>query len=312
MKSRWNALILLSSCLAFLGLPVSLGQQNLPRTVEQLEQLAPEQRNELQQKKVRFDQLTELQRQQYRDFNQQLNASGRTDKLRAIMRSYTQWLLSLDSEERQRIQALPVEERLQEVVHLVKAQREQRFKELLDTNLSGADLTAVAQWYDRWLVAQTQKIDELGKMIEDGRTQALIAATTEDKQRATIIVFALLRKHGDSLWQEWFQNWDMDVTDLIGSMSETAEVLYASAESDQQRLRLVLRWGYYSFVAQSMQAVTDDELLEFYRSELSNEDRNYLDRQPPQQVLPILRRFYFQYRMPEVIQRVLSANSDDS
>ncbi len=300
--------------LTMLGLFVTLfgsmacslvAQSPLPRSVQELNQLAPEQRNDLQQKKVRFEQLTDEQKQAHRSFNTRLNSVDNSQQLRKVMLSYTQWLLDLDSAERQRILALPVDQRLAEVIMLVKQEKERRFKELLDTNLSGEDLTAVGAWYDRWLVEKSSVIEELGKQIDEPVTQTLMANMENKKQRNTIIVVALLRQYGDSMWQDWFEDWESDLTGLIGSMSETAQILYASAENDQQRLQLVLRWGYYSFVAQSMQDVSEEQLLEFYNSELTQEHREILDRQSPTQVLPMLRRFYFQYRMPEMIRRML-------
>ena len=300
--------------LTLLGLFVTLigpmtsslvGQSPLPRTFQELDQLAPEQRNELRQKKVRFEQLTEEQKRAHRSFNARLNSADNSQQLRKVMLSYTQWLLDLESDERQRILALPVDQRVAEVIKLVKQEKERRFKELLDTNLSGEDLTAFGAWYDRWLVKKSAVIEELGKQIDEPVTKTLMANMENKKHRNTIIVVALLRKYGDSLWQDWFEDWESDVTGLIGSMSETAQILYASAENAQQRLRLVLRWGDYSFVAQSMPDVSEDRLLEFYNSELTQEHREILDRQSPTQWLPMLRRFYFQYRMPEMIRRML-------
>ena len=81
------------------------------------------------------------------------------------MLSYTQWLLDLESDERQRILDLPVDQRVAEVIKLVKQEKERRFKELLDTNLSGEDLTAFGAWYDRWLVKKSPVIEELGNRL---------------------------------------------------------------------------------------------------------------------------------------------------
>ena len=306
MRNKWNVLPLLALILGMMNLPSVISQQPLPKTVKALQQLPPKQRNELQQKKVRLNQLSEEEKAGYREFNAKLNAAPNQQRLRAVMMTYNKWLLDLDDSLRERILAMPLEQRLQEVVHWVRQEQEQRFKELLDTNLKHDDLLQVGQWYDGWLDRQTENLAELGKSIEDKVAQKIIEQTIDARQRGTIIVFSLLREQGDMKWHDWFEDWKTDVTSLMGSLSETAQLFYASAESDQQRLQLLLRWGYYSFVAQSMQGVTDDELLEFYKSEMSREDRETLDRQQPASVIPMLRRFYFQYRMPEVIKRMLA------
>ena len=306
MRNKWNVLPLLALILGMINLSSVISQQPLPKTVKDLQQLPPKQRNELQQKKVRFNQLSEEEKAAYREFNAKLNAAPNQQRLRAVMMTYNKWLLDLDDSLRERILAMPLEQRLQEVVHWVRQEQEQRFKELLDTNLKHDDLLQVGQWYDGWLDRQTENLAELGKSIEDKVAQKIIGQTKDARQRGTIIVFSLLREQGDMNWHDWFEDWKTDVTSLMGSLSETAQLFYASAESDQQRLQLLLRWGYYSFVAQSMQGVTDDELLEFYKSEMSREDREILDRQQPASVIPMLRRFYFQYRMPEVIKRMLA------
>lgn len=312
MKIKANQLPIWGFTLAILSLPTSIGQQPLPETVEQLLQLPPKQRNELQQKNVRFEQLTDQKRDEYREFNARLNAAPNQNRLRLVMQSYTNWLLDLDTTERERILALPLEQRLQEVVRLVRMEKEQRFKELLDTNLRHEDLINVGQWYDRWLDDQTDTLTELSETIEDPGFKGLIVQIDDPRQRSTLTVLSLLKEHGNSKWNDWFKDWELDVTKLIGSLSETAQLLYASAESDQQRLQLVLRWGYYSFVAQSMQGVSVDELLEFYKNQMSAENREILDRQQPENVIPMLRRFYFQHRMPQVIKQMLApANKEN-
>ena len=306
MKNKWNVLPLIVLMLAMISLPSILSQQPLPKTVEELQQLPPKQRNELQQKKVRFNQLSEEKKSGYREFNAKLNAAPNQQRLRKVMIAYNKWLLDLDDGLRERILAMPLEQRLQEVVQLVSQEQEQRFKELLDTNLKHDDLVQVGRWYNGWLDRQTENLAELGKSIEDKVAQGIIKQTTDTRQRGTIILLSLLREQGDMKWHDWFEDWQSDVTNLMGTLSETSQLFYASAESDQQRLQLLLRWGYYSFVAQSMQGVSDDELLEFCKNEMSREDREVLDRQQPASMIPMLRRFYFQYRMPEVIKRLLA------
>ena len=306
MKNKWNVLPLILLMLAMISLPSIFSQQPLPKTIEELQQLPPKQRNELQQKKVRFNQLSEEKKSDYRNFNAKLNAAPNQQRLRKVMIAYNKWLLDLDDGLRERILAMPLEQRLQEVVQLVSQEQEQRFKELLDTNLKHDDLVQVGRWYDGWLDRQTDNLAELGKSIEDKVAQRILEQTTDTRQRGTIILLSLLREQGDVKWNDWFEDWQADVTNLMGSLSETSQLFYASAESDQQRLQLLLRWGYYSFVAQSMQGVSDDELLEFYKNEMSREDREVLDRQQPASMIPMLRRFYFQYRMPEVIKRLLA------
>ena len=306
MKNKWNVLPLIVLMLAMISLPSILSQQPLPKTVEELQQLPPKQRNELQQKKVRFNQLSEEKKSGYREFNAKLNAAPNQQRLRKVMIAYNKWLLDLDDGLRESILAMPLDQRLQEVVQLVSQEQEQRFKELLDTNLKHDDLVQVGRWYNGWLDRQTENLAELGKSIEDKVAQGIIKQTTDTRQRGTIIILSLLREQGDMKWHDWFEDWQSDVTNLMGTLSETSQLFYASAESDQQRLQLLLRWGYYSFVAQSMQGVSDDELLEFYKNEMSREDREVLDRQQPASMIPMLRRFYFQYRMPEVIKRLLA------
>ena len=306
MKIKSNQLPIWGFTLAILSLPPLFGQQPLPETVEQLQQLPPQQRNELQQKNVRFEQLTDKKKDEYREFNARLNETPNHKRLRQVMQSYTDWLLNLDTIERERILSLPFDQRLQEVVQLVRMEKEQRFKELLVTNLRHDDLIEVGQWYDRWLDEQTDKLTALSESIKDPSFKNLIAQAEDPRQRSTLTVVLLLKKHGSSKWNDWFKDWELDVTKLIGSLSETAQLLYASAESDQQRLELVLRWGYYSLVAQSMQGVSDDELLKFYRNEMSPANRDILNRQRPENVIPMLHHFYFQHRMPDPVQQLFS------
>tara|TARA_Y100001934_G_C12379093_1_gene791156 strand:- start:52 stop:993 length:942 start_codon:yes stop_codon:yes gene_type:complete len=312
VKIKLNQLPIWGFILAILSLPTSIGQQPLPETVDQLLQLPPEQRNQLQQKNVRFEQLTDEKKDEYREFNARLNAAPNQKRLRLVMQSYTDWLLDLDTIERERILALSLDQRLQEVVRLVQFEKEQRFKALLDTNLRHDDLIKVGQWYDRWLDAQRDTLAELSESIENPAFKKLIVQIDDPRQRSTLTVLSLLKEYGNSKWSDWFKDWDLDATKLIGSLSETAQLFYASAESDQQRLQLVLRWGYYSIVAQSMQGVSDDELWEFYKNQMSDENRELIVRQQSENAIPMLRQFYFQHRMPQVIKQMLAPTEKEA
>lgn len=312
MNIKTNQLPIWGFTLAILSLPTSFGQQPLPETVEQLQQLPPQQRNELQQKNVRFEQLTDEKKDEYREFNARLNATPNQKRLRQVMQSYTDWLLNLDTTERERILSLPLDQRLQEVVQLVRMEKGQRFEKLLVTKLRHDDLIEVGQWYGSWLDDQTDTLTALSESIKDPAFKELIAQTEGSRQRSTLTLVLLLKKHGNSKWNAWFKDWELDITKLIDSLSETAQLLYTSAESDQQRLELVLRWGYYSLVAQSMQGVSDDELLKFYRNEMPPANRDILNRQRPENVIPMLHHFYFQHRMPEPVRQLLAPDEKES
>ncbi len=123
MKIDWKLFPRLGFVMMLLGLPVTTAQQPLPRTLEQLEQLPAQQRNELQKSKVRFEQLDKATQQKYRDFNARLNASPQRERLRQVMQAYTQWLLDMDTVERNRILALPLDQRLTEVIRKVKQEQ---------------------------------------------------------------------------------------------------------------------------------------------------------------------------------------------
>ena len=74
----------------------------------------------------------------------------------------------------------------------------------------------------------------------------------------------------------------------------------------------MLRWGYYSIVAQSMQGVSDDELWEFYKNQMSDENRELIVRQQSENAIPMLRQFYFQHRMPQVIKQMLAPTEKEA
>ena len=194
MKNKWNVLPLIVLMLAMISLPSILSQQPLPKTVEELQKLPPKQRNELQQKKVRFNQLSEEKKSGYREFNAKLNAAPNQQRLRKVMIAYNKWLLDLDDGLRESILAMPLDQRLQEVVQLVSQEQEQRFKGLLDTNLKHDDLVQVGRWYNGWLDRQTENLAELGKSIEDKVAQGIIKQTTDTRPRGTIILLSLLRE----------------------------------------------------------------------------------------------------------------------
>ena len=112
MRNKWNVLPLLALILGMINLSSVISQQPLPKTVKDLQQLPPKQRNELQQKKVRFNQLSEEEKAAYREFNAKLNAAPNQQRLRAVMMTYNKWLLDLDDSLRERILTMPLEQRL--------------------------------------------------------------------------------------------------------------------------------------------------------------------------------------------------------
>ena len=82
---------------------------------DQVEQLTPDQKLELQQKKARFESLTSAEQQRLRDLHRQLEGHASSDQLMQVLRRYDLWLSSLPSGERARLLAMPPDERIQQI-----------------------------------------------------------------------------------------------------------------------------------------------------------------------------------------------------
>ena len=278
-------------------------ESGLPQNIYELSQLPEKERQRLKQKQIRFDQLDNVEKDKLREFYQRLQQDPNRERLNQVMQSYTRWLSALPSAQRRQILSLPQNERLVEIEKLIQEQETRRFKDLLNTRLDMRDLQIVSRWLNQWVQAQQDQItkytDEIFSNLSED-VQQRIAAVSDRDSRMQMLLFASLESTGYDRWSEWFPEWDEATTELLESMSSNARATYDDAQTARERFQLIMRWGYYAYIASRMKMLNvDDRVLEqFYREELSETDRDFVNRLPAKEYRTALQRLYFRYKRP--------------
>lgn len=296
---RWSATVALVLVIwAPSPLVWSQMSQSAPTSIQELSQWPARERAQLQQKQTRFEQLGENEKQHLRQFHQTLQKDPARDQLTWIMHSYTQWLLALPSVERRRILSLPLAERLGEVEKIVNEQKASRFKELLNSRLDFDDLSVVADWMNDWMKTENVSVSKLvvdimEKLSEE--VQNSISSIQDPATRLRMTMFASLEKIEMQKWTRMFPQWKQSTDQLLSKISPTAREIYEEAQGEREQLQLIMRWAYNAFLVKrfNWMNVDDHALVKFYQEELTDKERDMVDRLPAEQYKATLRRLYF-------------------
>lgn len=158
-----------------------------------VEQMDPQEREQLAQNYERFRRLDRAEQQRLRTLWEEIEADPQRDELLKTMQGYQDWLSELPSSQRIMLSALPAEERLKRIDELRGAQSQGR-----RNRLDPADVKVLNAWlakYDlqkRWGEAQregrppTVTADELAELrsgLSEPAQQMLDQAQTEEEQR---------------------------------------------------------------------------------------------------------------------------------
>lgn len=302
LPKRRDSLSAMAGCGLCCGLWLSLGlavraDDSLSARRDQIEQLTPEQKLQLQQKKARFESLTSAEQQRLRDLHGQLEVHAGSDELMQVLRRYDLWLSSLPSGERARLLAMPPDERIQQIRKKKREFEESLFGQLSSSRLNPDDVRLLFDWLDKLIADQEDGLR--GRL--DPRTAAWLGKIPEGPRRRFMILGSLLRERGpEGLPQPSAEQIDT----LVKQLSVEAQEKFRTQTTSTEQQALVRQWIQIALLSRWLPPpVSEKELQRFFVEDLSAEERESLERRPRDELSHELRRRYFHYqlrrRMPD-------------
>lgn len=255
-----------------------------------------EQLFELRRKRDTFYALPPAQQAEMRNLYQQINAHPHSDRLMTVLKRFYSWYRGLDSIAQPKIlDETDLEKRVAAIQQLMREQSR-------DSNalpFSNRDLEVVEKWLDDFANERSEEIKNItNRLAEDANGNANVNAMVRMMFRGEIAPAALFRRLINFAFVPGRANpqlldivKDEDLAKLFGSFSSEGQSLVPEGREARLRLLLTLVRRPYA---------SEEDLHKFYVQELTAEQRDSLDRMPPERMNRELRQMYIQkkYQLP--------------
>jgi hypothetical protein len=256
--------------------------------------MSPEEKQELLRKQERFLEQPAAEQERLRELHDQLQACPDRAELRAVLARYYAWRATLTSAEKATLDDLPANQRIAHIRELMERQEEQRFRKLVQANLTPDDRKAIFDW--------------LGEFV-DAHHQAIIATLPEefrprdeyDERQRWQLTFALLRRWSLEEPKEpgeaqMPRPTAAEVQTLLDSLSAQARESMKTVKDPNMRIKVAQEWIRAAIVSRTLPPVSQDDLREFYVNQLSELDRERLEALSGDERQQALQRLYFEHK----------------
>jgi hypothetical protein len=301
-------LVLPISCFLFSGLVLlptsSAFADDYATNAARLEQMSPEQKDDLRRKKIRFDELSDDEKKRLRDLHEEIARDPNAKELQSTVTAYNRWLATLDSTERsQLLDITDPEARIERIKELMHQQETRRFQ-LYSINLPEQDRETIFKWLEDFVVAHEEPIVQ--RLPGYAKQRIAEATDAEAKRRELFRSWQRHRRDRDSNlpWPS-----SDDHAQLVKQLSaETQKMLESSAASElakepedqrtperqqalqERKVEELVRTAYYS---RMFPQISQAELLKFYAALKSDDPRRkQLDGKEGEELRRELQRLY--------------------
>ncbi|MFN3149343.1 hypothetical protein [Bremerella sp.] len=268
------------------------GQESASERVARIEAMSAADKSELRLKLERFERLSTEERNRRVALNEALDEHAEGDQLREVMHRYYDWLKTISSVERLKLQELPPEERITEIKRIIAAQERKQFEEFTrdafrDIKPKREDFQAIRGWFDEWLgahkeeiLANEPKLYERVPWLKDRLEDA-----SDDRKLFVIWVWMFRVPEVKAIMPS-----DEDFQRLATQLDKETQSKLQSEPPDRQRglLAALMQAAVFSHF---QNRVDDDELQKFYRK-LPEKRQAELAALPPERFDSELRREY--------------------
>lgn len=282
---------------AALGTHVARADESLDERRQRVEQLSPDDLEELQRKREAFANLSPDRQRNLRTFHQDLEADPRAAELRETLQRYSAWLRTLPAGRRAELLGLPADERMSQIKQLLEQQRreqEQRVARSGGKVLSPDDGKVFIAWAEQWV---GEHEEELLNMVPPGFFRDRLKQTEDPARRRMSLLFVLTRYRAEGSAPPQIPT-DEDFEKLAEKLSEGPRAELKALPGRKERLDLVSEWGRGIFMNQFQPlAPSREELEKFFREEVNPNDRAWLEGLPPERFARELRRLFQAHSM---------------
>jgi hypothetical protein len=267
-----------------------------------LEQMTPEQKDDLRRKKIRFDELSDEEKKRLRDLHEEIAHDPNSKELQNTATAYNRWLATLDSTDRsQLLDIKEPEARIERIKELMHQQETRRFQ-LYSINLPEQDRETIFKWLEDFVVAHESSIIE--RLPSYAKQRVADAADPDAKRRELFRSWQRHRRDSNLPWPS-----SDDHSQLIKQLSaETQKMLESSAASElakepedqrtperqqvlqERKVEELVRTAYYS---RMFPQISQADLLKFYAAMKSDDPRRkQLDGKEGEELRRDLQRMY--------------------
>ena len=114
--------------------------------IERIGQMTQQERQEIQNKRKRFEQLSVDEQKKVRTLHEQIEQHDSRQKLVTAMNRYNEWLKTLSASQRAELLEMPKEKRLEQIRILKGKSDRERLSRMISANLTKDDMSHVASW----------------------------------------------------------------------------------------------------------------------------------------------------------------------
>ncbi len=266
----------------------------------------PARQQELLHKFERFNALPAAEQQRLRELQAAITADPNSERLLAVLEHYHEWLKTITTTERAKLAELPPRDRIREVEHLLRVQRDAQRLE----PLTWQDMRDIRRWVDE-LVDRDR--EALVASIP-GKFRDWYNKQTDPGAKQMALVYRLFgRSRGGD---EPSRVTQADLDRLTAKLSEAARAELAKASTLEEQRQLVRGWIFASLRRSASwqhgrrsNPVVGEQLLQFLQTEVPPAERERLLQKPREEMLQELRKMYFE-RSGGPSRRPFSGRSD--
>jgi len=268
------------------------GQDSTAERVARIEAMSAADKSELKQKLERFERLPTEERNRRIALNQALDEHTEGEQLREVMHRYYEWLKTISSVERLKLQELPPKERITEIKRIIAIQEKKQFDEYTrfafrDIQPKREDFHVIGVWFDQWRNAHKDDILAKEQLIYEKIPSLKERLEDVADDRKLFVIWA---------WQMR----DPEMKAIMPSNEDFQQLTSQLDKETQKRLRAETPERQRGLLTALMQAavfahfqnrVDDDQLQKFYRK-LPEHKQAELAALPPERFDAELRREY--------------------
>lgn len=288
----------------------ALAEETLEQGRQRLEQMRAngqfDELDQLRRKQERFGNLPPEEQQRIRELHASIASRPDADRLYGVLHRYNEWLKTLTSEQRAELDGLPIDRRIARIKELQQQQEIRNFGLLGDSKLSPEDYPRLLAWLEGFVRRHAQEI--VGSLPPEYQTR--FRQIEDPRKQTQMLMIVMARRRPGQTGQLSPQPTREDVKLLLESLSDEAKTVFESAPDTRRKTVLVQRWVQAAVIAKMAPAVSADQLKTFFDQELTKEEREELDRLPPEHRERQLRQKYYARQIrrmiggPDIVPRV--------
>jgi len=285
-----------SRMLVILVMLVSLATargDDLKERQHRVRELSAKEKQELQRREQRFRSLSEPEQTRLREFHAAVESTPDSELLQAVMVRYHDWLNGLRPGQRADLLDLPPDQRIVRIREILDAEAAQRFNRFAAAQLELEDRRTINEWL--WNLARNHEEEVLRRLPEEFRKRIEGPSDDPKNPRAYQIVYGLRFIQP--------QDWDFPaevIAELRKNLSPKAREALDREQDPKNRIQLVGNWARVAIFSMRgwQPSVPQDELLEFFNTQISSQDRARLESLPAEQLRAELeQRYHFHHRL---------------